>query len=322
MNNGEVINVRELEAELKKPFTFEEIEWRIGSSFERSGEVKALALPYVTSRAIMDRLDAVFGITGWSDEYKPWGSNAQLCGITVTIGEKIITKWDGSENTDIESVKGGLSNSLKRTAVKFGIGRYLYSFDPIWVRCEVKGKTKVIAREEFDTTLAAFYKRQLTKIYGVDIVMNYSKNNVNSGQVNQKNNANSNYGSQNSGYNNSNSNWTNGNIEQKQVQNQTAKSNAEMFKTESKKGDSFGNRSKFNGLNNSEDMVNNQGANNTNYFQSENAKPKVPGAFLNFIKSRIQATGKEINSILTYYKVKALEELSMEQANDLVAKLG
>lgn len=33
---------------------------------ERNGEVKvkALALPYVTSRAIMDRLDAVFGLDG------------------------------------------------------------------------------------------------------------------------------------------------------------------------------------------------------------------------------------------------------------------
>lgn len=317
MNNVEVINVRELETELKKPFTFEEIEWRVGSSFERNGEVKALALPYVTSRAIMDRLDAVFGITGWSDEYKPWGNGAQLCGITVTIGEKNITKWDGSENTDIESVKGGLSNALKRTAVKFGIGRYLYSFDPIWVRCEVKGKTKVIARDEFDTTLATFYKRQLTKIYGGDIANNYSKTNVNAGQVQPKANGNSSYSNQNNNYNNATNNWSKGGNEQKQIQQQNNQSN-----TESTKVDNFANRSKFNGLVNSDEMVNNQGTNNTNYFQSENVKPKVPGAFLNFIKGRIQATGKEISSILNYYKVKALEELSMEQANDLVAKLG
>lgn len=317
MNNVEVINVRELETELKKPFTFEEIEWRVGSSFERNGEVKALALPYVTSRAIMDRLDAVFGITGWSDEYKPWGNGAQLCGITVTIGEKNITKWDGSENTDIESVKGGLSNALKRTAVKFGIGRYLYSFDPIWVRCEVKGKTKVIARDEFDTTLATFYKRQLTKIYGGDIANNYSKTNVNAGQVQPKANGNSSYSNQNNNYNNATNNWSKGGNEQKQIQQQNNQSN-----TESTKVDNFANRSKFNELVNSDEMVNNQGTNNTNYFQSENVKPKVPGAFLNFIKGRIQATGKEISSILNYYKVKALEELSMEQANDLVAKLG
>lgn len=317
MNNVEVINVRELETELKKPFTFEEIEWRVGSSFERNGEVKALALPYVTSRAIMDRLDAVFGLDGWEDEYQPWGNNAQLCAITVRVGERSIKKWDGAESTDIESVKGGLSNALKRTAVKFGIGRYLYSFDPIWVRCEVKGKTKVIARDEFDTTLATFYKRQLTKIYGGDIANNYSKTNVNAGQVQPKANGNSSYSNQNNNYNNATNNWSKGGNEQKQIQQQNNQSN-----TESTKVDNFANRSKFNGLVNSDEMVNNQGTNNTNYFQSENVKPKVPGAFLNFIKGRIQATGKEISSILNYYKVKALEELSMEQANDLVAKLG
>lgn len=322
MNNVEVINVRELETELKKPFTFEEIEWRVGSSYERNGKVKALALPYVTSRAIMDRLDAVFGITGWCDEYKPWGNGAQLCGITVTIGEKNITKWDGSENTDIESVKGGLSNALKRTAVKFGIGRYLYSFDPIWVRCEVKGKTKVIAREEFDTTLATFYKRQLTKIYGADIANGYSKNTVNYGQVNQKSSANINYSSKNHGYNNSNSNFPSGNNDSKQMQQQTTQPKVDRVSSERQQVDYLGNNSNFNREINSDNVVDKKATNNTNYFQSENAKPKVPGAFLNFIKGRIQATGKELSSILSYYKVKDLEELSMEQANDLVAKLG
>lgn len=321
MKNVEVINVRELEAELKNPFTFEEIEWRIGSSFERNGEVKALALPYVTSRAIMDRLDAVFGLDGWEDEYQSWGNNAQLCAITVRIGERFIKKWDGAESTDIESVKGGLSNALKRTAVKFGIGRYLYSFDPIWVRCEIKGKTKVIARDEFDTTLATFYKRQLTKIYGADIANKYSKNIINSGQAIQTNNANSNFNSSISGYNNSTNNWSNENNNLKQVKNQAIQSNSNRFNVESKV-DYLGNTGKFNGKANSDEVVNDKATNNTNYFQSENVKPKVPGAFLNFIKARIKATGKEINSILTYYSVKALEELSMEQANDLVAKLG
>ena len=321
MNNVEVINVRELEAELKKPFTFEEIEWRIGSSFERNGEVKALALPYVTSRAIMDRLDAVFGLDGWEDEYQSWGNNAQLCAITVRIGDRFIKKWDGAESTDIESVKGGLSNALKRTAVKFGIGRYLYSFDSIWVRCEIKGKTKVIAKDEFDTTLATFYKKQLTKIYGADIANKYSKNAINSGQAIQTNNASSNFNGSINGYNNSTNNWSNENNNLKQVKNQAIQYNSDRFNVESKV-DYLGNTVKFNGKANSDEVVNDNATNNTNYFQSENVKPKVPGAFLNFIKARIQATGKEINSILTYYSVKALEELSMEQANDLVAKLG
>lgn len=41
-----------------------------------------------------------------------------------------LTKWDGSDDTNIEATKGGLSGAMKRAAVQWGIGRYLYSLDP------------------------------------------------------------------------------------------------------------------------------------------------------------------------------------------------
>lgn len=44
-----------------------------------------------------------------------------------------ITKVGLSDNSDIEGVKGGESGSLRRAAVKFGIGRYLYDLKDIWV---------------------------------------------------------------------------------------------------------------------------------------------------------------------------------------------
>ncbi|MFN2991986.1 Rad52/Rad22 family DNA repair protein, partial [Escherichia coli] len=40
-----------------------------------------------------------------------------------------ITKWDASENTQVEAVKGGRSSAMKRAAVQWGIGRYLYDLD-------------------------------------------------------------------------------------------------------------------------------------------------------------------------------------------------
>ncbi|MGL5085727.1 MAG: Rad52/Rad22 family DNA repair protein [Clostridium sp.] len=291
-------NARELENALKKPFELHEIEWRVGSSFERNGEVKALALPYVTSRAIMDRLDEVFGLDGWSDEYKPWGNSAQLCGITVRIGDREITKWDGADSSDIEAVKGGLSNALKRTAVKFGIGRYLYSFDPIWVRCDVKGKNKYIAKEEFDTTIANFYKKQITKIFGTVPGNNYS--NQNQAQVKETRvnyNSSNNPNNQNQGQFNKSSD-----VKPKQQDVFNAPNIAKKVEVQ---------------------QVNNSNvAPSNDMFNSPTEQPKVPGALLNFIKSRINSTGKNINSIIDFYKVASLEALSMEQANDLVARLG
>jgi hypothetical protein len=94
-------------------------------------------LAYVTNRAIMDRLDAVCGPSGWRNEYREVASGntkGWLCGISIlcprtTDYSEWITKWDGAEETDIESLKGGLSSSMKRTAVQWGIGRYLYNLE-------------------------------------------------------------------------------------------------------------------------------------------------------------------------------------------------
>jgi hypothetical protein len=40
-----------------------------------------------------------------------------------------VWKEDGAENTDIEAVKGGLSGAMKRAAVQWGCGRYLYGLE-------------------------------------------------------------------------------------------------------------------------------------------------------------------------------------------------
>jgi len=50
----------------------------------------------------------------------------------------------GAENSDIEPVKGGLSDSFKRAAVQWGIGRYLYSLGAVWVDVEQRGKNVYI----------------------------------------------------------------------------------------------------------------------------------------------------------------------------------
>lgn len=48
---------------------------------------------------------------------------------------------DGAEDSDIEPIKGGLSDSMKRAANQWGIGRVLYSMDTVWVNVEKKGKS-------------------------------------------------------------------------------------------------------------------------------------------------------------------------------------
>ena len=142
---------RQIQAALSKPFAPEDLEWRLQQTFE--DKMRGIAVPYVTNRAIQNRLDESVGPENWYNDYKPWHGagkkEAQLCGIAIYFeGRGFITKWDGAEDSDIEPVKGGLSDSMKRAAVQWGIGRVLYNMDTVWVNIEKRGKTHVIKESE------------------------------------------------------------------------------------------------------------------------------------------------------------------------------
>jgi len=133
-----------LEERLQAPFNADDIEWRIqqagisGNGNNGNGKPWVRVIPYITNRAVQKRLDEVFGTMGWEDEFKELADNSGfLCGISVYIDGKKITKWDGAEKTNIEPVKGGLSDSQKRAAVKLGIGRYLYKLDAAFADCRI-----------------------------------------------------------------------------------------------------------------------------------------------------------------------------------------
>ena len=141
----------QIQAALSKPFAPEDLEWRLQQTFE--DKMRGIAVPYVTNRAIQNRLDESVGPENWYNEYKPWHGTgkkeARLCGITIYFeGRGFITKWDGAEDSDIEPVKGGLSDSMKRAAVQWGVGRVLYNMDTVWVNIEKRGKTHIIKESE------------------------------------------------------------------------------------------------------------------------------------------------------------------------------
>ena len=128
--------------QLTAPFPAHDIEWRVQSSGEKKdGTIWAKVLAYVTARAIMDRLDLVFGPFGWQVQYVPGPAGGVVCRLGVWCGEtkSFVVKEDGAENTDVEAIKGGISSALKRAAVTWGIGRYLYRLDEGWAVISDKG---------------------------------------------------------------------------------------------------------------------------------------------------------------------------------------
>ncbi|MFP8737631.1 Rad52/Rad22 family DNA repair protein [Klebsiella aerogenes] len=116
--------------DLDAPFASEDIEWRIQQAGKNNNGIWAKVLAYVTNRAIMKRLDEVCGKAGWRNEYRDIPNNGGVeCGISIKVDGEWITKWDAAENTQVEAVKGGRSGAMKRAAVQWGIGRYLYNLE-------------------------------------------------------------------------------------------------------------------------------------------------------------------------------------------------
>ena len=121
---------QEIMQALAAPFAAKDVEWRGPNTTQ--DHTRGMAVPYIDSRAIQNRLDAVVGIYNWKTEYRPWHqvmkgerqqggkepNASQLCGLSIYCKERQewIPKWDGAENSDIEPVKGGLSeNALSTT---------------------------------------------------------------------------------------------------------------------------------------------------------------------------------------------------------------
>lgn len=130
---------------LKTHFEPADIEFRAGAT--TSDKTKALALAYITSRAVMDRLDAVAGPANWKDEYQ-FLSDGVVCTLSLRIDGEWIAKTDGAPYTNFEGFKGGISDSLKRAAVKWGIGRYLYALPAMWVKATQRGNSIVVDEDE------------------------------------------------------------------------------------------------------------------------------------------------------------------------------
>jgi hypothetical protein len=126
--------------DLKKVFPDKDVEWRVQQDGSKDGKVWALIVPYITNRAIQDRLDQVCSPENWKNEYRESGTGF-ICGISIYFeGKGWVTKYDGADKTNIEPLKGGLSDSMKRAAVQWGIGRYLYSMSTEFAVIAENGK--------------------------------------------------------------------------------------------------------------------------------------------------------------------------------------
>ena len=113
MDTQEILNTIR---ELKKPFDVARVKPRPQAN---------KTLHYIDARDVMARLDSTVGPLNWQDEYNEVMGRV-VCTLRIRFGDEWISKSDGADDTKIEGAKGGLSDAFKRSAVKWGVGRYLY----------------------------------------------------------------------------------------------------------------------------------------------------------------------------------------------------
>lgn len=126
-------NIQAVFAALADPFDPREVKFKP----QMVKANRCLAMAYIDARLIQDRLDDVVGGENWQDSYEVLNDGSVICRLSVTVGDRTVTKTDvgsPSEQPDQgDRLKAAFSDALKRCAVKYGIGRYLYRLSAQWV---------------------------------------------------------------------------------------------------------------------------------------------------------------------------------------------
>lgn len=104
--------------ELKKEIPFK---WRVQSA----NQYGASCVAYIDARDVQDLLDEVVGAENWQCKYSEHKGNL-FCSIGIRFNDMWVWKEDCGTESMVEKQKGEASDSFKRAAVMWGVGRFLY----------------------------------------------------------------------------------------------------------------------------------------------------------------------------------------------------
>jgi hypothetical protein len=84
------------------------------------------------------------GIDGWQCKHISYGAKT-ICHLGLKFNGEWIWRSDGAGDTNFEADKGAISDSLKRAAVHFGVGRHLYDLPSVFVKVQKdqRGQIKI-----------------------------------------------------------------------------------------------------------------------------------------------------------------------------------
>ena len=124
--------------ELKQPLDYK---WRVQGFFPKENPTKCRCVAYVDSRDVQNRLDEAVGPANWQDEYQEIAGNL-YCRIGIHTEFGWVWKGDCGTVSKEDPEKGQASDAFKRAAVKWGIGRFLYSLGLVTLNAKKEGNYK------------------------------------------------------------------------------------------------------------------------------------------------------------------------------------
>jgi Rad52/22 family double-strand break repair protein len=149
---------RSFVSKLEIPFDPAVINWRVTNT-SKNGKLRGMVIPYADQRAYTDRLNELFSPGGWTRRYAVHTSaNFErdtdkkivakvfvTCELTVFgIGSHSATgeEWTDDPNAGTSAE----AQSFKRAAACFGLGRYLYYFEGMWVDLDDRKRPRTVPR--------------------------------------------------------------------------------------------------------------------------------------------------------------------------------
>ena len=180
-DNKEILTEENVVVEEQKPKQIKFRNLRADEIDVRVGQVKDNGfslLLYQDSRCAMDILDEAVGVMNWKREHTRDNANC-----IISIWDESKQQWVSKEDTGTESrteaEKGLASDSFKRSAVNWGIGRALYTSPFIWINVNIKDDKGNLVKfndkyDKFAVEKIAYNEKD--EIIGLSII-NTSKNN-------------------------------------------------------------------------------------------------------------------------------------------------
>jgi len=148
--------IKDFCAALEIPFDPEVIDWRVTNT-SKNGKLRGQVIPYADQRAYTDRLNQLFTPAGWTRKYQVHTSaNFERSKDQKTVAKVFVTcelsisglgahsatgeEWADDENAGTSAE----AQAFKRAAACFGLGRYLYYFEGVWVDLDDRKRPRTV----------------------------------------------------------------------------------------------------------------------------------------------------------------------------------